>query len=92
MYPDCPSARGRRHIRGLTEHARTGGNAIILFIAALPGVKAFKPYRAGDPELYELLLEAEELGVVVKALNIIYDTGISTIRLIDADLPVELRS
>ncbi len=92
MYPDCPSARGRRHIRELTQQARTGAKAVILFIAALPQVNAFKPYRDGDPELYELLLAAEEVGVAIKALNIIYDPRDSTVRLINADLPVELRS
>ena len=90
MYPDCPSARGRRHIRALTGHAEGGGKSIILFIAALPGVKAFKPYRDGDPQLYGLLGAARDAGVVLKALNIIYLPADSTIRLLNPDLPVEL--
>ncbi len=91
MYPDCPSARDRRHIRDLTQHARTGGKAVILFIAALLEVNVFKPYGDGDPELDELLLEAEKVGAAINGLNIIYDPGDSTVRLINADLPVKLR-
>jgi len=39
MYPDCPSARGRKHVGELTGHVRRGGHGSVLFIAALPGVK-----------------------------------------------------
>ena len=89
MYPDCPSARGRRHVRELASHARAGGKAIILFIAALPGVAAFKPNLTADPELRELVMEARTAGVVLKALNIIYRPDDSSVRMVDPDLPVE---
>ena len=90
MYPDCPSVRGRRHVREIACHARAGGKAIILFIAALPAVTALKPNRQADPELYELLVDARKSGVALKALNIIYEPENSVIWLVNPDLPVEL--
>jgi len=90
MYPDCPTARGRRHIRGLTEYVQRGGKALVVFVAALPRVSAFKPDRQADPELYGLLVDASRAGVGVKALNIIYEPGDSTVHLVNPDLPVEL--
>lgn len=90
MYPDCPTARGRRHIRELSSYSGMGGAAALVFIAALPGVQAFKPYRQGDPELCELLKEAALKGVDIRALSLLYDPQDACMYLIDADLPVEL--
>ena len=90
MYPDCPSCRGRRHIRELTHHVRQGGKATILFIAALPNVKAFKPNRAADPGLYESLVAADDVGVRVKAICMFYHSEDCSIYLYDSDLAVHL--
>ena len=88
MYPDCPTLRGRRHIKELINHVIGGGYAAIVFIAALPGVKAFKPYREGDPVIEELLGEAIRRGVIIKALSMYFDPHRSTINLDNPDLPV----
>lgn len=90
MYPDCPTARGRRHVRELTAYCQGGGAASIVFIAALPQVQAFKPYRAGDPELCDLLVEARRTGVDIRALALLYNPQKAAIYLYNADLPVEL--
>ncbi len=91
MYPDCPTLRGRRHIRELTRHANKGGWAAIVFIAGLPGVKAFKPYGEGDPEIPGLLWEAARAGVMIKSINIYYVPRESAIILANPDLPVILQ-
>ncbi len=90
MYPDCPSARGRKHIKELTNQAKEGNRAIILFIGALPGIKAFKPNRSADPELYELLLEAREAGVELRSMGIVYNPEDSFVYLFNPDLEIEL--
>lgn len=90
MYPDCPSARGRKHIRELTAYCRHGGRTIVLFMAALPGARAFKPNKEGDPELCRLLVEARQAGVELRAFNIVYQPHGSFIALVNPDLPVEL--
>lgn len=88
MYPDCPSIRGRRHLSEISEYVKKGGKAFIVFIAALPDVKAFKPYEKGDPEIPRLLVKAAEAGVAVKALSMHYEPGASCIFLDNPDLPV----
>ena len=90
LYPDCPSERGRKHIRELTVHVRRGGSGILVFMAALPGVRAFKPNRAADPELYELLREANATGVEVRALGLYFNPEDAWVYLYANDLKVEL--
>ncbi|MBI4186611.1 MAG: DNA/RNA nuclease SfsA [Chloroflexi bacterium] len=90
MYPDCPTSRGRRHIRQLTEHVRGGGRAIILFIAALPDVTAFKTDWSADAELCELLLDASLAGVEIRSINMAYRPEDSHIYLLNPDLSVNL--
>ena len=70
MYPDCPSLRGRKHIRELIELVGAGKRAMIFFIGAMPGVEKFRPYERGDPEIARLLREAEKAGVELHALGI----------------------
>jgi sugar fermentation stimulation protein A len=90
MYPDCPSMRGRRHIAELTEHVKKGGRGLILFIAALPGVEAFKPNSSADPEISRLLLAAAEAGVDIRAIGLFYNPEDSYVYLSKPDLPVHL--
>jgi sugar fermentation stimulation protein A len=45
MYLDCPSDRGRKHIKELSDYVKVGGEGILLLIAVLPHVKAFKPNK-----------------------------------------------
>ncbi|MEM1632317.1 MAG: DNA/RNA nuclease SfsA, partial [Thermofilum sp.] len=88
MYPDCPTLRGRRHIRELTELARSGWRALIVFIAAAPGVSAFKPYERGDPEVARLLRQAKESGVLLRAVSMHYDPALSAVVLDNPSLQV----
>ncbi|RLG49909.1 MAG: DNA/RNA nuclease SfsA [Thermoproteota archaeon] len=90
LYPDCPTPRGRRHIKELTSHARAGGRSILLFIAAVPHAEAFKPNRGADPKLYELLSEAAEAGVALRAIGVHYNPLDSCIHLYSPDLSVNL--
>lgn len=86
-YPDCPSIRGRRHIRELMKLASSGYEAHIVFIAGLPNVECFKPYRDGDPEIDRLLREALSSGVGVNALSVYMDSE-GNIYLDNPDLPL----
>lgn len=88
MYPDCPTLRGRRHIMELTRLASSGLKAMIVFVAALPGVKAFKPYAAGDPEVARLLREAVEKGVEVRAFSVHYSPEDYAVHLDKSELEV----
>jgi len=90
LYPDCPSSRGRKHVAELTEQVEKGGHGTMLFIAALPGVKAFRPNKSADPEMCRLLTRASEAGVDVRALGMYYDPNDSYVYLFNPDLPVNL--
>ena len=89
-YPDCPSSRGRKHLKELRDHVKRGGRGIILFIAALPEVEAFRPNDSGDPEIRKLLQEAYETGVKVKSIGLYYNPEDSFVYLYNPDLTVEL--
>ncbi len=90
MYPDCPTPRGRRHIRELIEHAGRGYRVALVFIAVLPGAKRFKPNPDGDPEVARLVPAAVDAGVLVKALGMEFDPVKHGIRLYNPNLPVVL--
>lgn len=90
MYPDCPTARGRKHVSELAQHVTFGGKAIILFLAALPGVSAFKPFWDGDEELCRLLVMANKSGVELRAMGLMYDPDDSGVYLYAPDLPAEI--
>ncbi|MDP2918791.1 MAG: DNA/RNA nuclease SfsA [Dehalococcoidia bacterium] len=90
MYPDCPTLRGQKHIRELTDYVKQGGEAIIQFIAALPGVTAFKPYRTGNPVLCEHLEKANKAGVLMRAIQMVYVPADGTVRLMNGNLRVEV--
>lgn len=89
-YPDCPTLRGRRHIIELVRHAEQGGRALIVFVAALQRVTAFRPFERGDPEIPRLLREAAASGVEIRAISMHYDPIRSVILLDNSDLPVVL--
>ncbi|MBS7644410.1 DNA/RNA nuclease SfsA [Candidatus Bathyarchaeota archaeon] len=91
MYPDCPSLRGQRHMYELMSHVREGGKGAIIFIAAMPRVEAFKPYRLGDQKLYELLLKAHEAGVTIKSFSMHYNPKDSLVYLDNPNLDVILK-
>ena len=89
-YPDCPSLRGQRHIRELTALSTSGGKAIILFMGALPGVRGFRPYDPGDPEIAPLLRQAFAAGVSIRAVGMQFNPQSEFIEMTDTDLPVRL--
>ncbi|MCX8125927.1 MAG: DNA/RNA nuclease SfsA, partial [Dehalococcoidia bacterium] len=90
MYPDCPTARGRRHIRELADLARSGKKTVILFVAALPGVRAFRPNIRADEALYRGLLEARKLGVELRAMRMALDVAAKGVIIDGFDLPVAI--
>ena len=82
----------RRVFQELTRHAQEGGKAVILFMAALPQVTAFKPHREGDPVLSDLLEKAQSEGVMVRTVGLYFNPEDSSIHLFNPDVRVYLRS
>lgn len=91
MYPDCPSVRGRRHVKDITEAVKNGETGFILFIAALPNRACFKVNAKADKKIQELLIEARKTGVQIKSIGMYYNPKDSFIYLYNPDLKVRLR-
>ncbi|MEM0476683.1 MAG: DNA/RNA nuclease SfsA [Candidatus Aenigmatarchaeota archaeon] len=87
MYPDCPSLRGQKHIKELIKHSK---NSIILFIAGMKNINAFKPNKNADEKIYELLKIAKKRGIIIKALQIYLDLKTKNIILKNDNLKVIL--
>ncbi len=87
-YPDCLSLRGRRHVRELINYVVNGGKAMLIFIAALPNVKCFKPNEQADPLIPTLIKEARSKGVIIKSISMYFNPRESTVILGSNDLPV----
>lgn len=68
-FPDAPTERGAKHLRGLTEAAREGYGAYVLFVIQMADVTYLHPNDATDPEFGQALREAAANGVTVLAVD-----------------------
>ena len=80
-FPDAPTERGAKHIRGLTALAREGYGAYILFVIQMSDVKYIRPHDETDPEFGHALREAAAHGVTVLAMDCAVDVDRMEIRL-----------
>ena len=86
-FPDAPTDRGAKHLRGLTEAVRDGYGAYVLFVIQMADVKYLRPHDERDPAFGTALREAAENGVTVMALDCAVDVDSMDIRL---RVPVKL--
>ena len=68
-FPDAPTERGVKHLRGLTRLAQEGYGAYVLFVIQMPDVKYLHPNDKTDPAFGAALREAAENGVQVLAMD-----------------------
>ena len=68
-FPDAPTERGAKHIRGLTEAALAGYGAYILFVIQMSDVKYIRPHDETDPAFGTALREAAQNGVHILAMD-----------------------
>ena len=68
-FPDAPTDRGAKHLRGLTQAVKEGFGAYVLFVIQMADVKYLHPNDATDPEFGKALREAAENGVQVMAVD-----------------------
>ena len=67
LFPDAPTARGRRHVDELAERVAGGERAAVVFIVQRPDAAQLRPQWATDPEFAEALTRAHAAGVEVYA-------------------------
>lgn len=66
-FPDAPTDRGVKHLRGLAQAARQGYGAYVLFVIQMENVTFFRPNEDTDPAFAAALREAEQAGVQIMA-------------------------
>ncbi len=86
-FPDAPTERGAKHLKGLTEAARSGFGAYVLFVIQMADVKYLRPHDERDPAFGTALREAAENGVVILAMDCAVAVDSMDIRL---GVPVKL--
>lgn len=69
MFPDAPTARGRRHLEQLMELNSSGYSSIVIFIVQREDAEWFTSYSAIDPEFAKTLQQVQAAGVKVLAYN-----------------------
>ena len=68
-FPDAPTERGAKHLRGLTQAVQEGFGAYVLFVVQMKDVKYLHPNDSTDPAFGKALREAAEQGVQVLAVD-----------------------
>lgn len=68
-FPDAPTERGAKHLRGLTRAVQAGFGAYVLFVIQMADVKYIHPNDATDPNFGAALREAAASGVQVLAVE-----------------------
>ena len=68
-FPDAPTERGVKHLKGLTQLAREGYGAYVLFVIQMADVKYLHPNDITDPAFGAALREAAQSGVQVLAMD-----------------------
>ena len=68
-FPDAPTERGAKHLRGLQKAAQEGCGAYVLFVIQMSDVKYLHPNDATDPAFGQALRDAVAAGVTVLAMD-----------------------
>ena len=79
-FPDAPTERGTKHLRGLQEAAREGFGAYVLFVIQMGRVEYLHPNDSTDPAFGRALREAAENGVQVLAMDCLVTESTMTIQ------------
>ena len=85
LFPDAPTERGVKHLRGLARAVEQGYRAAVFFVVQMKGPKSFSPNDATHPAFGEALRRAAAAGVEIYA----YDCRVTPSSLA-LDAPVEV--
>lgn len=68
-FPDAPTERGVKHLKGLAELAKEGYGAYVLFVIQMSDVQYLRPNDQTDPAFGEALRKAADAGVTILAMD-----------------------
>ena len=69
LFPDAPTERGVKHLRGLRRAVELGYRAAVFFVVQMKGPARFRPNDATHPAFGQALRAAAEAGVEVYAYD-----------------------
>lgn len=84
-FPDAPTERGVKHVRGLTGLARQGCRCVVLIVIQMKDVHRFEPNWETHPAFGEALIDAQNAGVDIVAVDCNVVPGS-----VNIDVPVEV--
>lgn len=68
-FPDAPTQRGVKHLRGLAQAAQEGYGAYVLFVIQMSDVQYLRPHDERDPAFGQALRQAAQAGVQILAMD-----------------------
>ena len=68
-FPDAPTERGVKHLKGLAELVKEGYGAYVLFVIQMSDVQYLCPNDQTDPAFGEALRKAADAGVTILAMD-----------------------
>ena len=69
LFPDAPTKRGIKHLKGLIRAHEEGYEAYVLFVIQMKGILGFTPNDITHPAFGDALRQAREAGVHVLAYD-----------------------
>jgi sugar fermentation stimulation protein A len=69
LFPDAPTERGLKHVRGLEAAAKEGYEAYIMFLVQMSGPRVFSPNYEMHKEFASEVEKAHASGVIVLAYD-----------------------
>lgn len=85
MFPDAPTKRGIKHLKGLIRAHEEGYEAYVLFVIQMKSILGFTPNDITHPAFGEALRQAREAGVHVLAYDCLVTPDTMTV-----DSPVKV--
>jgi hypothetical protein len=86
-FPDAPTQRGVKHLRGLAQAAQEGYGAYVLFVIQMSDVQYLRPHDERDPAFGQALRQAAQAGVQILAMDCTVQVDAMEIR---QQVPVKL--
>ncbi len=87
LFPDAPTERGIKHLRGLSRCCDAGDSAIAMFVIQRNDVDLLRPNKLTHPAFAETLRAAQEHGVRILAIACdVTPTDITVLREVPVDL------
>ena len=86
-FPDAPTERGTKHLRGLKKALEEGFGAYVLFVIQMSDVRYLHPNEDTDPAFSCALRDAAAAGVQVLAMDCAVSPSEMTVR---SPVPVQL--